>query len=122
MFTITIKKEVEVRHCTVVERPDGLAVVTIYCDSIVYTQPDPEMTVEQALRHCEDVQLGGAVDWTREGNTWTSTTVLVSGGDRLTPAECELARQAMRRASAASPEGKAELARGRRALKGAASC
>jgi hypothetical protein len=95
-FFITIKKEVQTRHCKVAVQADGTAVVTVYADEITHQQREPYPSLAHAREHCEDVQLGGVVNWQREGSAWLSDSVLTdTGGTRLTPAECELARKAL---------------------------
>jgi len=98
MFTITIKKEVQLRFCTIVTQPDGTASMTAYADGIAYLSDYIHSSLDQARTSCETVQLGGVVHWQRQDDTWTSDSVLCeNGGIRLTPSECELARKVLAR-------------------------
>jgi hypothetical protein len=99
-FTITIKKEVEVRYCKIKVNPNGTALVSAYADTREYITDWEITSLDNARHHCETVQLGGVVHWQRNGVTWTSDSVLCfNGGTRLTPAECELARKTLARTS-----------------------
>ena len=102
MFTITIKKEVQIRFCKIRTLPDGIASMTAYADGIAYITDYIHPSLDQARTSCETVQLGGVLHWQRQDDTWTSDSVLCeNGGARLTPAECELARKALARTSKA---------------------
>jgi hypothetical protein len=102
MFTITIKKEVQIRFCKIRTLPDGTASMTAYADGIAYITDYIHPSLDQARTSCETVQLGGVLHWQRQDDTWTSDSVLCeNGGTRLTPAECELARKALARTSKA---------------------
>jgi hypothetical protein len=105
-FTIKIKKEVEIRFCKITVQPDGTALVSAFADTREYITQWELNSLDNARHHCEDVQLGGVVHWEKQGNTWTSDSVLcANGGTRLTPPECELARKALARTS----KGKARV-------------
>jgi hypothetical protein len=107
MFTITIKKEVQIRYCKIRTLPNGTASMTAYADGIAYITDYIHPSLDQARTSCETVQLGGVLHWQRQDDTWTSDSVLCeNGGTRLTPAECELARKALDRTSKARPGAK----------------
>jgi hypothetical protein len=98
MFTITIKKEVQIRFCKIRTLPDGNASMTAYADGIAYISEYIHPSLDHARTSCETVQLGGVVHWQRQDDTWTSDSVLCeNGGIRLTPSECELARKVLAR-------------------------
>src|ERR1017187_187823 len=86
MFSITIKKEVQIRFCKIRTLPDGTASMTAYADGIAYITDYIHPSLDQARTSCETVQLGGVLHWQRQDDTWTSDSVLCeNGGTRLTP-------------------------------------
>jgi hypothetical protein len=112
-FTITIKKEVQVRTCKITVLPDGSASVTAYADGVAYITDYIHASVDQARTSCESVQLGGVVHWQREGSSWLSASVLCfQGGIRLAPWECDLARKALSRCLASQTKAMLRSAKG----------
>ena len=121
-FYITIKKEVQVRHCVVVKTVQGRVRVAIYVEGIQPMVLDSFDDHLKAIQHCETVQLGGPVDWEHhhaeqgQSEYWESTRVLTDcGGNRLTPAEIDLARKAMKPRHRSSGERAAMGKKARRA-------